>query len=425
MLKDTKDRAQVREETVRLACRLARNSGQRRIPPKVFVRYTDRTHASGVCKGRHSITLRLPRGASVPQALALICHEVAHWLAPRDEKHGDIWRMWFAKCANAYEAGVDGELKAGTKNDVHDRVRKALAARLNLPQANAVDLPTVDVAVVTQPIDDAKRTKVCRQVAQALILAAKAGNEHEATVAALTASRLLRAYRLTMEDVTESHRNEEDPLVSRFLCQGVSRRVGWRAKLGFGVATALGCYSLSTYRRLCPSCKERGVQANHTQMQYFGRKSAVDIAAYVYIYLLREIDRLARIGVKSRKIGEADNGGRSTSSRAWGSAFRSGCVYSALVKLNETAKKDAKDAAAREADACDERAVALLRTDYADAEEYAYAKIGHTIGRGRSYSGGRGSAAGRDAGLAAGATIQVSRAVGGGGGGGGAKRIGG
>lgn len=426
MLTNANNEAQLREETVRLACGVARKLNQPTRPPKVTVRFTSKWYTTGRCVNKARIHLTIPKGASVPQALALICHEVGHFVAPTAAEHGPEWREAFAACLAMYEVTLDD--LGGTKEDVHARARQALAERLRLPQVSAADPGPVPAVGV---VDPAKREEVLRKVAKILALAAGNSNEHEASSAAVSADRLLRAFRLTMADVTAGERDTADPMVSVTVCYGTARTVHWKAELGFDLGRAFGCFPLSwsgasrsSFVRTCQNCGEVGDTSRHAAMQFTGRKSSVLVCEHVYTFLLREIDR---IGVEATRKYSVDRGAARArdlrileaydpdpdevdfesdqfkeTPRTWGASFRLGAARAAVKRLRAEREADLVQASSGET------ALVLTRRDYAEAQEYAYA----TNDISTSYDGrGSSSAAGRTAGEKAGSSIRVNTAA--------------
>lgn len=454
MLRDPSSEKELRAETVRLA--VAAWKGSHRTPPKVTVRFTKKTYTTGRC-WRDRLHLSVPRGASVPQVIALICHEVAHWLAPADADHGKPWREAFRACLALYDAPLDD--LGGTKFDVDDRARTALAARLRLPQVGAV--PADADAPVVGVVDPEKREDVARRVAKYLALAANNTNEHEAATAATRAERLLRAYRLTMEDVAATERDSTDPVTHILVCQGTRRRVDWRITLGFDLSRVVGCYALSMSWTRC----EEHPGEFHSAMRFIGRRSTVSVCGHIYAFLLREIESVAvaataryaaERGGKLDEVGhaieQAKDGmhgeqevGRGphmdgslsrkgtgspewwahhkrlqeareeaekwdSPPRAWGTSFRSGAAKAAVKRLRQDRERDEATTT------FGTTALVLARRDYAEAETWAHAHL--SIGS--SWSGGSSarSASGRSAGEAAGHSIRVDNALAAKGGGG-------
>lgn len=421
MLTNPTDPEQIRAETVKLACTLAREHGQERTPPIVWPRIVEAAvqgETTGLCRGKREIFLTVPSGASIPQCLALICHEVAHWLAPMREQHGSRWARWFGVCLAAYGVELPPGGLTGTKHDIHQQARQALATRLGERQATR---PEGDEAppeeLVIAELGDDKRSAVLRKVAKLLALSERAGSEAEAATAAAMATRLLRVYQLSMSDLDANERDLEDPMTDELQWCGCTRRVHWRTSLGFDLARATGCYALSYKARWRPEVK-RG----ETCMRFFGRASAVKVCGYLYAYCLREIERIGASAARTYKRrrnrnGVTDSDGHTTydfryqdTPRAWGSSFRFGAACGVADKLHSRAEAEAAARSANLASMTTERALAVIDHDRDAAQEWAYAISPPTGSTNMSGGHGLGAAPGRQAGMA----INVNRPLAGG-----------
>jgi hypothetical protein len=366
MLRDT-SKEEVRAEAARLAGAFA---GGRSVP-RVKVRYTTgKFHCTGHCKTRRGeIVLSLPEGVSRPQALALVVHEVAHWLADPEAHHGEEWRSLVRACALAYEVHLDLDQLPCSKAALHAALRQGLALRLAEEQHAAHDPEPVATVV----LQGERREVVLEKIRKLLALAAGADSEHEAGLAAARAARLLRVYRLDVSEVDEV--DDTDPLVDAWVSIGVRRRSAWRVDLGFGLASVLGVYALSYTQggRKDPSAHSGRDTAS---FRLFGRRSAVAVVSYLYHYLLREIDHLGKQAVRlaaspdsSQVLSYTLSGGGSA--RRYGRSFRLGAVAGVLVQLRsrEAHREAARQAAA--ASACEERSLVLASRDYDRAKEWA------------------------------------------------------
>ena len=367
MLYDNFTDEDLRIETQRVCRALCAATDPHRPLPRIEVRRTRASYTTGLANSL-KIILRVPRDASVPQALALICHEVAHWMEPA-HGHNETWRRAFARGLRLY--GVE-EIDMGGHRylDVHPRARQAIAARLRLQQHAK---PAEPLGPSGQYAGTDKRERVCRKIAKLLALAERAGSEAEAHAAASRATQLLHEYRLSLEDVQEQEREASDPLIERSVSTGSSRRVAWHQIVASGVGNAFGVFALSY------SSRRRGCY-----FRLFGRRSAVEIAEYTILFALREIEKLgaeaaARFIPTQRE-----------SRRAHAASWRRGAASGFCSALE--ARQAAKDTeeASREAAENTTRALALLRTDRERAEAFASSKT--TWGSGRGCQGGlRGS----------------------------------
>lgn len=182
--------------------------------------------------------------------------------------------------------------------------------------------------------------KVIAKVAKLLRLAeGKGTTPSEASNAAAAAQALMERHKITLalvDLVGDEVRLDAQPL----FCG--SKIVHWRAGLAIGLAHLHQC-------QLLVRSATRGIP-NSGYTLLVGRESNMQVARYLYEYLTREIDRLAKDALKERwrpvpfsRVARAD-------SRVWGANFRRGAAYTVLQRLRQArdeARRSAQEDLAR------------------------------------------------------------------------------
>lgn len=169
-----------------------------------------------------------------------------------------------------------------------------------------------------------------------LLRLARSANEHEAAQAAAQAARLMEQYHIEQAELALAEEAEATPRMAEPIEPGLPahgvkhdsfrREPAWQTYLVWAVQAQFACRSF-----------HRGGQPH-----LFGRRSSVQAASYVFQFLVREIDRLAReAGAQQGRPG-----------RSWYHAFRLGAASAVQGRLEAEAhraraERRAKIAAAR------------------------------------------------------------------------------
>ena len=173
----------------------------------------------------------------------------------------------------------------------------------------------------------------------------KSATPAEAANAAARVQELMLKHQITEAALGPSEQSVEwdrNPLFSsRKSCK-------WRTALAVGVAKVNGCRAM---RALRPD--------GSIHITVVGRAADIEVVRYLYAFIEREIDRLAREYLKST---ERPNG----SGMMIGNSYRLGCVVRIISRLEE--QKASVIAEAREAG----QTVALVRVDGRDAAVEAW-----------------------------------------------------
>lgn len=177
-----------------------------------------------------------------------------------------------------------------------------------------------------------------------LLALARSSNPHEAAAAAARAAELMAQHQLA-----EASLEHEDEAIGEHELERCGRKVTWKSILARGVciACACDCYWTRPWR----------LGADERSLRIVGRASDVDAARYLYAYLVREIERLARAAWDARQRESPLD-----SARAWKNAFRSGAASEIAMRLR-TARDEALAAARRRADADTAASKAVVRVD--------------------------------------------------------------
>lgn len=153
---------------------------------------------------------------------------------------------------------------------------------------------------------------------QKLLALAQSDNVNEAATAAAQAQRLMTKHQLEMADLEAATPGATDPIADEAIEQDKSF-IPWKASLAAGVARANGC---ATYNQHLYDAKRQVAVVT----RYVGPKSSLDTVAYMYRYLVREIDRLAA----AARGPDVD--------RTWLRDFRLGAVAEVTTRLLKAAE---------------------------------------------------------------------------------------
>lgn len=130
-----------------------------------------------------------------------------------------------------------------------------------------------------------------------LLALATSSNEHEAAAAAAKAQELLLKHKL---DISQIEEEEEEEVTMVDYDERVPS--GWRTQLVYGIAQATGCALVVESVWKWEEAKSRSLR--YKRYHLIGRPESVEVVAYLYGYLEREIVRLSpmRKGSLSREI---------------------------------------------------------------------------------------------------------------------------
>ena len=233
---------------------------------------------------------------------------------------------------------------------------------------------------------------VLAKVKKLLKLAEGNANVEESASAAAKAQELIDKYKLSLTDL-EAREVEAEPIsVDHTLRQG-KHMIWWQLKLACGVALANSCkaYSQDT---VLPNGKKYS-----NNIKLIGSKSDAMIVAYLYGYLVKEIDRRAKLAVSKLEL-DGEHWG--VSPRSYGNSFRIGCVDAINARLTEQKRQLHKDHVG---------STALMRIDNQLAKVDAVAK--QLLGAKQVSGGGQTQLDGYMQGKREGATIPMHKGLGG------------
>jgi hypothetical protein len=166
----------------------------------------------------------------------------------------------------------------------------------------------------------AARDKVVDRIRKLLALS-QSSNEHEAASAAARAAQLMAEHQVCEASLEEL----DEPILSSVLDAG-GRLPSWKRTLAIGCARGLGC---EAYLR-----RERTGEREQGQVVVVGTPAAQSAVAYMYGYLVREVERLADQAFEAR----ARQGTR-RGARHWKGAFRLGAAAEIRRRLIEQRKQ--------------------------------------------------------------------------------------
>jgi hypothetical protein len=150
-----------------------------------------------------------------------------------------------------------------------------------------------------------------------LLALSRSSNEHEAAAAAARAAELMAAHQLEAAMLAE----DEQPSIDAHEIETTGQAVSWRGALASGIAYSFGCCMFWRPRR------EGGKLS--VQLMVVGRSGDVDGVRYMYLYLSREVDRLANRAWNQRH----EHARQLESARSWKNAFRLGAAATIARRL--------------------------------------------------------------------------------------------
>lgn len=161
-------------------------------------------------------------------------------------------------------------------------------------------------------------SKIIEKIKKLLSLS-KSDNEHEAANAAAAAAGLMAQHQISVATLGEDDDAFVDATLGSYTIDSSCRRkVPWKADLAFGVASSFGCKYHYSGASLC----------------MVGRSSDVDAVKYIYMYLVREINRLAEESWEGYTFAEWDT------PKAYKGAFRTGASITVRKRLHDSRKEN-------------------------------------------------------------------------------------
>lgn len=165
--------------------------------------------------------------------------------------------------------------------------------------------------------------KIIDRIQKLLKLAANAGNEHEAALAAERAAQMMAEHEIHEAQLSLDGSNEPrtpEAIDRAYRVTTTGKRVAWHMRVTRAVARSYGAKAYW----------------HGGKVVLFGRLSAVQAATYTSQYLMREIERVtdAEAPTRSKNIVE---GGYSKSFR---NAFRLGCASRIAARLDQKTNPD-------------------------------------------------------------------------------------
>ena len=201
----------------------------------------------------------------------------------------------------------------------------------------------------------------------------QSGSPEEAAIAAARMQELMFKHKISMAELSAAEDEEPIGVVDVLEQEGGHDVVSWKLDLLDGISRSNFCrviYRTATRKRTEWVWKDAGIACELSpkapgKMEVFGRKSDVDTVVYLYLYLCKEIARLAREGVEGWndlavqnyrqqvseigiRIGRGEVSARRAfvligqldkpSKRRWLNAFRSGAVHTICERLRQQRK---------------------------------------------------------------------------------------
>lgn len=242
-------------------------------------------------------------------------------------------------------------------------------------------------------------SKIIDRIQKLLKLAANAGSEHEAALAAERAAELMIEHEIHEAQISLDGPNEPrtpEPIDHCHRVTDTTKRVAWHMRVAGAVARSYGA----------------NAYWSGGAVVLFGRLSAVQAAAYTSQYLMREIERVTDAEAPTRSQNITDGG----YSKSFRNAFRLGCASriahrleektrpSKLTKMPDGSVQDIpEDLAAKlpeEMPSPSAGVLAVIKRDHAKVDQAYkdYSKGWKSSGTVGQFSSGGGYSAGREAG---------------------------
>lgn len=153
-------------------------------------------------------------------------------------------------------------------------------------------------------------SKIIERIQKLLKLAAHAGSEAEAALAAERAAQMMAEHEIHEAEValhTPGETRAPEPIEKCFEVTKTAKKVAWHMRVAYGVAKSYGAAAYWHGGRVV----------------LFGRLSAVQAANYTTQYLMAEVERITDREAPTSQY-----------SRAYRNAFRLGCANRIEVRLN-------------------------------------------------------------------------------------------
>lgn len=159
--------------------------------------------------------------------------------------------------------------------------------------------------------------KILDRIRKLLRLAANAGSEHEAAIAADRARLMMAEHEIHEAQISLEVQAPRVPeqIDQEHAVTDTTKRVAWHMVLISAVARDFGCRPYWSSGKVC----------------LFGRLSAVQSASYTSQYLMREVERLC----DRAAVGEDGK----SAPRKWRNAFRIGCAETIAKRLREARRE--------------------------------------------------------------------------------------
>lgn len=221
-------------------------------------------------------------------------------------------------------------------------------------------------------MSDMNREKVLERITKLLKLSKGTSSVEESATAAAQAQQLMLKYKIEQAALDE-HTADPEPVESPQPLFASKRMPSWKRSLSQVIATTNQVY---TYR-------------HGPAVMMVGAEDDINTVRYMFSYLVKEVERLARTHCKG-------------CDRTYGNNFRWGVVQALKVKFAEQRAE-----AARNADETTTRALVRIDKQLARAEDFAQ-KL-HPDLRTTRYGRAAGDDGARNAGFRAGRSINLNR----------------
>lgn len=192
-------------------------------------------------------------------------------------------------------------------------------------------------------------------------------NEHEAAAAATRAAQLMKDYQIEQAqlEVDDEDSVRQEPIVKHTIQDEGRNIITWKSVIAGACARDMGC-------------KIYYLEGKTT---FFGRTSVCQAVSYTYLYLVREIERLADSAWDREKETSLENG------KSWKHSFKYGAATTVSARMRE-AKTIQDEVFKAQATASQEKALAVIaKHDNEVVEAYKVIQKGFT----KRSSGGTGA----------------------------------
>lgn len=174
------------------------------------------------------------------------------------------------------------------------------------------------------------REKVLDLLSKLQIMAdtSRSNSPEESAVAAAQMQKIMFQHKISMAEISNFSDEDEDPVTKCDVMENEpnTQVVSWKRNLLGGIARSNFCRVVFRSASRARKTAYREYPAERGALFLYGRQGDMDTVLYLYDYLKREVERLAKQG---------SQGVAGDHKKRWANAFRLGCVQTINQRLRE------------------------------------------------------------------------------------------